>query len=325
MVPLFGQSWAVRMFRETEHDFGVVARGAKVEHRFELQNIYKEDVHIAGVRSSCGCTIPEVTVRHLKTWQKSEIVAVLNTQSFLGQRSATITVTFDKPYYAEVQLQVTAFIRGDVVLEPGMVQFGDVDQGAEAEATVDIAYAGRSDWQVVDVRSAFPHVEVELQETLRRAGNVRYRMRVRLTADAPVGYFSDQLLLVTNESHRGTIPVAIEGRIRAPITLSPSPLLIVPDAAGTLPAKKLLVRSNKPCRVIEVSCQDPGFRFEFAPEASKTTHFITVRYDHAPSQRIDTVIRVVTDSGTGPFTTEVPVTVEALPSDDASQKNGPSP
>ena len=29
----FAQDWAKRLFKEFEHDFGTVARGAKVEHR----------------------------------------------------------------------------------------------------------------------------------------------------------------------------------------------------------------------------------------------------------------------------------------------------
>ena len=46
------QEWAKKMFPVTQHEFGTVARGSKQEYRFELKNIYKEDVHIAGVESS---------------------------------------------------------------------------------------------------------------------------------------------------------------------------------------------------------------------------------------------------------------------------------
>ena len=40
-----------------------------------------------------------------------------------------MTVYFDKPTYAEVQLQVAGFIRSDVVLQPGEIDFGNVDLG----------------------------------------------------------------------------------------------------------------------------------------------------------------------------------------------------
>ena len=106
------------MFEATNHDFESVARGSKVQHRFVFTNLYKEDVHISSVRSSCGCTTAEFTDRPLKTYEKGEVIATLNTRSYSGQRSATLTVTFDQPFYAEVQLLVTGFVRTDVVLDP---------------------------------------------------------------------------------------------------------------------------------------------------------------------------------------------------------------
>ena len=43
------QDWARKMFDKTTHDFGVVARGAKAEYRFVIENIYEEDAHIKSV------------------------------------------------------------------------------------------------------------------------------------------------------------------------------------------------------------------------------------------------------------------------------------
>ena len=99
---------------------------AKQIFEFELQNIYKEDIHISRVRASCGCTIPSIKKHDLKTWETGAIIAEYNTRSFLGKRGATVTVTIDKPFPAEVQLTVKGYIRSDVTFSPALVQFGDV-------------------------------------------------------------------------------------------------------------------------------------------------------------------------------------------------------
>ena len=65
--PRSAQEWATKMFSVTSHNFGTVAKGSKTEYRFVFRNIYKEDLHVVGVRTSCGCTSPEVTKRDLKT------------------------------------------------------------------------------------------------------------------------------------------------------------------------------------------------------------------------------------------------------------------
>ena len=154
-----GQDWARKMFETTSHDFGNVACGSKVDYYFTFHNPYKEDAHVMDVRSSCGCTTPRAVKDSVKTYEEGAIVASFNTRSFLGQRNATITVVFDKPFYAEVQLQVQGYIRRDIVMHPGDVDLGTVDQGTPVEKHISISYAGRDDWQILDVKSGNPYLE----------------------------------------------------------------------------------------------------------------------------------------------------------------------
>src|SRR5208282_5991101 len=84
------QDWARDMFDHTSHDFGTVARGAKVEHSFGVENIYLEDAHIESAQASCGCTSPEVPAQILKTWKKAYLIARVDTVNFQGQKDVTI-------------------------------------------------------------------------------------------------------------------------------------------------------------------------------------------------------------------------------------------
>ena len=118
------QNWGPPRFAQTYHDFGTVARGAATEHLFWFTNTCGSDVHVQGVRTSCGCTTPSAVHSTVKSGEKGAIRAVFNTRSFTGQRSATITVVFDRPRYTEVQLQVRGYIRRDVVFEPSCVDLG---------------------------------------------------------------------------------------------------------------------------------------------------------------------------------------------------------
>jgi hypothetical protein len=288
------------MFSTTAHDFGTVARDSKQEFAFTFKNPYKETVHVAGVRSSCGCTIPSVTQDTVKTHETSAIVAVFNTRSFLGQRGGTVTVTIDKPFYAEVQLRVHGFIRSDVVLTPGVVDFGSVAAGAGAESTLDVAYAGRGDWQITDVRSANPFFEVELEEGLRNRGRIQYRMLVHLKPGAPAGHLQDQLTLVTNDDDGQLLPVSVVGLIVSPLTVSPASLSLGILQPGETVQKRLVVRGAKPFHIVGVTCADNGFQFSPADQQAKTLHFVTLEYT-AGSERGDIArtIRIETDLDRG--------------------------
>ena len=204
------------MLNETTHDFGVVATGAKVEHRFIVENLYEEDANIKSVTSSCGCSSPQVNPKSLKTWEKAEILVTLDTRGFLGRKDATITVEFDKPYSAEVQLHVHAYIRSDIVVQPGAVTFGSVIQGEEAKQVVSINYAGRMTRPAArQIRSALTRPSRPRQSRrIDRPAWSTYSMSVRLKPMPRPGYFRDQLTLVTNDydvrggpgaGHRGRV------------------------------------------------------------------------------------------------------------------------
>ena len=223
-TPAIGQDWTTKMFETTSHDFGTVARGEHVEFAFVLENLYVEDVHIAAVRASCTCTTPEIKTETLKTHQKGAIIAKFNTAAFLGARDATLTVTFDKPLFAEVQLNVHGFIRGDVTLEPGSVSFGSVDQGSGAERTITINRMGHQDWGITEVRSVNPHLSAIATELDRSDVQVTYQIVVRLDRDALAGDLAENLTVVTNDPQLLEIHVPVVGAVRDRISASPASL-----------------------------------------------------------------------------------------------------
>lgn len=296
--PARAQEWAEKMFSTTKHDFGIVARGADAKFAFKFKNLYKEDIHVASVRSSCGCADPRVSQDVLKSLEESEIVAQFNTISFIGKKNAVITVTIDQPYYAEVQLHVEGFIRSDIVLNPGELKFGTVPQGQEAKQTIDIEYAGRADWAITDVRTANAHLEAELEEVRRDGGRVSYRMTVFLDDQVPPGYFKDQLTVVTNDQRLERFQVDVEGKIESDVSVSPSPLFLGKVPAGTDVTKRIVVRAKKPFKVLDVTCDDESFSFE-KPAEAKTFHLIPVTFHADKAGLVKATIHIETDLGEG--------------------------
>jgi len=264
------------MFQATSHDFGHVARGAKAEFAFELQNSYEEDIHIADVRTSCGCTTPTITKPTLKSWEKGSIVATLNTKSFVGQRNSTLTVVIDKPFYAEVQLTIAGNIHSDVDFQPGVAALGDVELGTQSEQAVTVTYRGSSNWQIADVRSANSHLEVELSDAIHQPGVVSYKMTVRLKPDTPAGIFQDQLTLVTNDQRMPTVVLPVEARVTPPLSVSPSPLMLGTLAPGQSVTKQLVITGKQPFRVLSFLADADGLQFKTAPDVTKKVHLVPV-------------------------------------------------
>ncbi|HET6881348.1 MAG TPA: DUF1573 domain-containing protein [Pirellulales bacterium] len=288
------QEWARKMFETTSHDFGAVARGAKSEFRFKLANIYVEDVHISDVRSSCGCTTPTKGPELLKTYDEGFILATFNTKNHLGQKSATLTVTFDKPFPAEVQLQVSGFIRSDVELEPGGVQFGTVGAGEPAEQTLKITARTDRNWQITAIRSSSEFVEAEAVETGRQIGDVTYDLKVRLLPGAPTGYVKERLVVVANDSKSTEFPIEVEGRVQAALSATSHLFMHTVKPAGKK-RMPLVVQGKQPFRITSIECDDECFTWE-CPKTSERRHIVNVTFE-APDEpgKHSAKLRITTD------------------------------
>ena len=290
------QEWAKSMFSEFRHDFGTIARSSKAEFEFKFNNKFLEDVHVSNVRASCGCTTPSVKdgKSTLKTYETGSILAHINSDTFTGNRSATLTVTFDKPFYAQVELQVTVYIRDDVVLQPGVVQFGTAVQGAAVERQINITSPGRADLQITGVRNNNPHLSTQLIN-LRQQGGVGYKLLVRLEESAPAGYINEHFVLLTNDS-RLQIPVPVEGIVRAGLTVSPNWLLVGMVPAGERATKQIVVRAQKPF-VIRRVIPAAGFECDISgAQEPKALHIVPVIFTAGTQTgRIAQTLRIETD------------------------------
>jgi hypothetical protein len=315
-----GQEWARKMVvGSATHDFGVVARGAKADHRFVIENIYEETAHIKAITSSCQCSKPTVNQQLLKTWEKAEILITLDTRAEPGRKDGTIEVEFDLPFPAKIQLHVHSFIRGDVVVQPGVVEFGTVDQGAGASRDLKVTYAGRNDWQITNVECANPYIKAKAVETSRLLGTpskVAYGLSVELMKDAPPGYIREPLVLVTNDAdaRSARVPVNIEGLVAAPLTVRPTSLTMGATEIGKPATSNLVVHGRAPFRIVAIHSSDERFEGK-VPAESRLFHIIPITFlakdaKTAPG-KVNAKIRIETDlAGAKPI--EVAATVEVV-------------
>lgn len=292
-----GSNWAKQMFPVTEHDFRTVGRGAKTEHHFEFVNPFQEDVRVSSVRTSCGCTTPIVTQNLLKSLDKASVIAKFNTETYVGDRSATLTVVFDKPFYNEVQLKVRGNIRTDVTFSPSEVNFGELLAGQIKRQEVLVTYSGGSNWEIKDVRSLCSDLTVALPAPERSPGMVRYRMVIGTKDSLPEGDVRERLTLITNDQRFPTIDVSVLGRVRPSLEVSPASVNLGQVSAGTRVEKRLLVRAEQEFEVLKAESLDPRFTFEL-PQGKSKLHFVKVSFTADNNVgNVNRLVEITTDLG----------------------------
>ncbi|QDV28406.1 hypothetical protein Spb1_02690 [Planctopirus ephydatiae] len=257
-------NWANKMLERQNIDFGTVARGADTVYRLKIRNIYKEDVQLLGTRTSCGCSKAKLSTNLLKSGEEGYVEIAMDTYKFMREKTSNVFVTFSIANIGtvEVQIPLRVYIRTDVVLTPGAINFGGFDVGAGKESTVNVAYAGRPDWTITGINSSNPLVTATFVETSRSGGAVNYQLIAKVSPDAPVGDFGGIISLTTNDVGTPAVPVPFNGRVEAEFVITPSLLTLGNLVPGTTKALQVVIRSKKPFAIEKIECETVDGAFQ---------------------------------------------------------------
>jgi hypothetical protein len=301
--------WAEKLFdSKTEHNFGNVAHGTEMIHKFEFKNIYKVPLDVTISNVSCHCTSATSSTARVEPLGTGTIDIAMNGRLFTGSRTVYIYVRFSNPqFYSTATLKVAANSRQDIVFNPGSVDFGVVAQGQGPAKDVVVAYAGALKWEVSGVVTNGLPVEAKVEPVrTSKPGEVGYKVSVSLKPDAPAGSLKGEMFLKTNDPASPLLPLTVEGNVQAALSASPSSVRLSAQVneAGR---GSVAVRGQKAFRILSVEGLGEGLTLENQlPDAPSETHKLTFVVKRAEAGDFRRKVRIATDLQKAP----VVVTVE---------------
>ena len=278
--PAGAADWTEAVFPERSHDFGTVARGSKVRHSFKLVNSTGQEIHISSWKTKCGCTDVRVGARDIPPGTQTVIEAVIDTTNFKDYKASGLTLFLDRPTPASVDLNITCFIKADVGLTPGQVDFGTVNRAGKPKVEIALTYSGgQPNWAVTEMKTVSDHVVAELREQGRSpGGQVNYALTATLKPSAPIGIFKDEITLKTNDPSSPTIPVSVSAVVQSNVIVSPSVINFGTLKAGQTIQKTVLVRSARPFKLTEIKPEQPDLTVPAVTDQSKGLHTVVLTF-----------------------------------------------
>ncbi len=279
------QDWVNAVFPSREHDFGTVARGSKVHHSFKVVNTTNQEIHILTYRTKCGCTEVKLGAQTIPPGTQSVVEAVIDTTKFTGNKQSGLVLVIDRPQYTEVDLSLSCFIRADLTLNPGGVDFGLVNRTSKPAVELLLTYVGgQPDWAIMRAQTLSPHVSARLVGPSRAVGGgVTYALTATLSPTAPVGSFKDEITLTTNDPSSPTIPVSVTATVQSNVSVSPSVINLGQVRAGSEVRKTILARSSQPFKLVGVRGSRPELSAPTPGSEMKAVHPIAFSFK-APTQ-----------------------------------------
>jgi Protein of unknown function (DUF1573) len=250
-----GGDWIPAVFPERAFDFGSVARGSQVRHSFPVVNRTNSDVHIVGWRTKCGCTNVKVGAKSIPPGTQTTIEATIDTTRFQGHKASGLALVIDRPDSIEVELNMTCFIRADIDLAPGQIDFGTVSRSDKLpSAALTLTYrGGNPGWEIAQMKTQSVKLKAIAERLNRAVGGLnQWTVTATLQSDLTNGYFKDEITLITNDSPPQSIPISVVANIQSAVRVTPSIINFGPVRAGQSVSKTVHVRSSSPFTITKL-------------------------------------------------------------------------
>lgn len=264
-----------KQFDSLEHDFGKTPRGTKLTHYFTLRNDGSRELRIKKVRVSCGCTSAVASAEKIAPGEAATITAVMDTSGFQGSKTVTIYVQFERPWFTQVDLRVSADSVGSPGSSGNEVDFGVLPIGQGAVRKVQLDRPNQKNWQIVSLDYSSPHLRAEVSELSRDDKEVRYELTMTLHPTAPAGTMEDKIRLVTNDAQAPELFVVAKAKIESKLNASPESLRIGKVIPGQKITRSIVLKGAAPFKVIRVDNAAGQFEARFSTE-SKSTQLVVL-------------------------------------------------
>lgn len=194
-------------FAATNHDFGKIWDHEKVSYDFVFRNVGTEDLTVLDVKSTCGCTVPELEKKVYAPGEEGAITVIFNPQNRQNKQNKTINVTTDSRATPRVALHISSFVTKVLDIQPSIANLGRIYKNEEKGVKVFITGSTPDfkAWPAEELSAESPfkiEVLTDVPAPPNAGENGWTVLRVYVEKGLPVGRHNGEIVLKTNDSRR---------------------------------------------------------------------------------------------------------------------------
>jgi len=200
----------------TVHDFGMVEQGTPVDHAFAVKNVGRSMVRIEGTQPSCACTVVASDGQLVGPGQITWVRVRLDTAALAGRTTKTVILRTSDPRTPAVQLALAGVVLTDLMVTPTPpVFFGGVYRGEAAARREIVVTPGRPGPQQTEYTVSSVETDSSVVRTYVVAGDKpnQQKIVIELYGDAPLGRFTDHVVIRTTSPRQPAITVPVFGSV----------------------------------------------------------------------------------------------------------------
>ena len=191
-------------------DFGEAPSEESVQASFTLRNEGDESLHIAYVRSSCGCTTTALDQRDLAPGEETPLIATLSLKNRSGPQNKRLTIGSNDPGHPDVPAIIQGIAIRHLALRPSVIVLCSASQGQSITRTVDILSEDNTPFHILSIEASHPDLAVGITPVSPHA----CRLSLTLPPTWPAGRIDESLRIHTDHPHAPLLACGIVGTMQ---------------------------------------------------------------------------------------------------------------
>lgn len=213
---------------KAQHDFGRIMDTASVFVDIPFKNTGTGTLEITDTHATCGCTVGRLEQTTYAPGQSGILKVEFKPQGKNGPQLQRVTIRSNDPGQPETTVSITADVEPVVIVEPKLIQLGDIKKGETRTAMVKI-YGRTEDFAATfGTVSADDFLTLKLLETRSVEMNGKTlratEALITLSGSAPVGHLQQSASIRTNDPRMPAVTVQIMGEVLGDLEAGPARL-----------------------------------------------------------------------------------------------------
>lgn len=226
---------------QPSHNFGETNNETTVSNVFVIQNQGDAPLNIRRVRSSCGCTMAQISTNILAPGLSAELSVAFNLRGRNGRQRKWVTIESDDPKTPFFNVEMAGAATTPIMIEPRAIHFG---QRSEEEKTSERwitlcassgVYFNITSWSL-DSKEYAARIETN------RPG-IEYRLFVRPMA-TKMGRHATIAQIRTDHPAYGRISIPISDALVSDLAAVPQKVVLLASETNSFHARAITVSSR---------------------------------------------------------------------------------
>uniref|UniRef100_A0A831XMK3 DUF1573 domain-containing protein n=1 Tax=Geobacter metallireducens TaxID=28232 RepID=A0A831XMK3_GEOME len=193
-------------------DFGAISQGKKISHVFTLTNKGDAPLTITRTRSSCGCTVANVSSKTIAPGKSTELKTTFDSANFGGKVTKTITVESNDPAAPVTTLTIKGIINEELAVTPRQVNLGQTKAGTSKELSVTLENLGERTVRILSVTTPMPQVKTTLKKQALKP-NEKTQLSLTVSPRPEDRFLSGFIIIATDIPGKPEITVPLYGSV----------------------------------------------------------------------------------------------------------------